>query len=283
MQTITEVVQHSIRYTFVYILCLMIFLVGCDRNSSIPNSSADAPPTISTPLLSETTKITPLTIDSVEAFLSNAAVTPHSQTQIIREEISRIAKDPQIVDALAKQLLTLPVKDIDRHLMILATLGEMRNPEAIQPLVKFIWSDQPFITESAAGKDDSISTTFFNHTGALKARAVEMLAYIGTKEAYEATLEVIAKHIGAEVRIAAIDAFLFNHRDSPEAKAELAKVVLADETKLIGIPRWTNGMNIDEFNARVAEFYRLYPEEQPPVPTIKEGYQNTEKPPISVR
>jgi len=261
----------------------MILLVGCDRNISIPTSSADDPPKISTPLLSEITEITPLTIDSVDAFLSNAAITPHSQTEIIRKEISRISKDPQIIDALAKQLLTLPVKNIDRHLMILATLGEMRNPEAIKPLVEFIWSDQPFTVESTAGKGDSISTSFFNHTGALKARAVEMLAYIGTKEAYQATLEVIAKHVGAEVRIAAIDAFLFNHQDSLEAKAELAKVVLADETKLIGIPRWTNGMNIAEFDARAAEFYRLYPEEQPPVPTIKKGYQNTEKAPISAR
>jgi hypothetical protein len=217
-------------------------------------------------LLPDTIKVLPLSIDTIEQFLASAATSPRSQTDEIRKEISRVATDPQIVDGLATRLLTLPVKDIDRHLMILATLGEMRNPRAIKPLMQFIWSDRPLVVEPRPDHDSRVDTSYFNHSGALQARAVEMLAYIGTTDASTATLDVVARHVGTEVRVAAIDAYLFNNEDSPEAKAALAKIVRPDEAKLIGIPRWTAHMDAREFDTRIAAFYQQYPEEQPPAP-----------------
>ncbi|MGH8583925.1 MAG: hypothetical protein ACREWG_14315, partial [Gammaproteobacteria bacterium] len=162
----------------------MTLITGCASNAPAPTSSADDPPKATSPSLPATITVIPLTVNSVDEFLTNVATIPHSQTDAIRKEISRVAMDPQIVDALAKRLLALPVKDIDRHLMILATLGEMRNPEAIKPLVQFIWSGQPLVVDPNPGQDGHTGSSFFNHAGALKARAAEMLAYIGTKEAY---------------------------------------------------------------------------------------------------
>jgi len=80
-------------------------------------------------------------------------------------------------------------------------------------------------------------------------------------------LEIAASHPGAEVRIAAIDAYLFNHADSAEAKEGLARIVRAEERKLIGIPRFKRGMDVSQFDQLVTDFYRRYPEEMPQWPS----------------
>jgi hypothetical protein len=284
MRSMTRTIRHSLLWPCLFGIAFVVPIAGCANYALVPVSSADDPPKLSTPQLPDTTKVIPLRVDTVDDFLANVGTIPHSETDAITKEISRVATDPHIVDALAKRLLALPVKDIDRHLMILATLGEMQNPLAIKPLMQFIWSDQPLVVEPNPGQGAHLGTSFFSHTGALKARAVEMLAYIGTNEAHAATLEVAARHAGTEVRVAAIDAYLFNHKDSPEAKVELAKAVRPDEAKLIGIPRRTANMDVREFDARVTEFYQRFPEERPQAPIVKGTIENIRQtPPPSSR
>ena len=208
-----------------------------------------------------------LTAKTIDDFLGRVGAIPHSQAESIRAAVARAAADQAVVEELLKQLLTTPITDVGRHLMILSTLGELRNPRAVEPLKEFIWSDRPLVPPQQPGESVDTRTSFFDHDGALRARAAEMLAYIGGRDADAAVLEIAARHPGAEVRIAAIDAYLFNHADSAEAKEGLARIVRAEERKLIGIPRFKRGMDVSQFDQLVTDFYRRYPEEMPQWPS----------------
>jgi hypothetical protein len=221
----------------------------------------------------------PLRADTIDEFVAKVGATPRSQISTIQDAIARSKADSDLVVGLTKRLLVTPVTDVNRHLMILSILGELRDPAAIGSLREFIWSDRPLVPPQAVEGGSGRRTSYFNHDGALKARAAEMLSFIATREADEATLEIASKHSGAEVRIAAIDAYLFNHSDSAEAKEELLKRVRPEERKLVGLPRFKQNMNRAEFDRRIADFYRLYPEEMPqPQKRLEDGIlQKTEK------
>jgi hypothetical protein len=221
----------------------------------------------------------PLRADTIDEFLAKAGATPRSQISTIQNAIARSKVDSEMVLGLTKRLMVTPVTDVSRHLMILSILGELKDPAAIGTLREFIWSDRPLVPPQPVEGGSGRRTSYFNHDGALKARAAEMLSFIGTREADDATLEIAGKHSGAEVRIAAIDAYLFNHSDSAEAKEELITRVRPEERKLVGLPRFKQGMNRAEFDRRVVDFYRLYPEEMPqPQKRLEDGTrQKTER------
>ena len=76
-----------------------------------------------------------------------------------------------------------------------------------------------------------------------------------------------------ELRIAAMDAYLWNHGDTDAAKARLTNIVAKDEVKFVGLPRKTAHMTEaarKDFDQRVTGFYKTYPEELPPPPPVKE-------------
>jgi hypothetical protein len=228
-----------------------------------PSEGLSKPPFVSR----ESVASLPLfTAETIDEFLSRVGAIPHSQAADIRAAIARAATDQEVLEGLLKRLQTTPVTDVGRHLMILSILGELKSARAVEPLKEFIWNERTLVPPQQPGEPGDTRTSFFNHDGALRARAAEMLAYIGGRDADVAVLEIAARHPGAEVRIAAIDAYLFNHADSAEAKEELAKFVRTEERKLIGIPRFKRGMDVRQFDQLVADFYRRYPEEIPQWP-----------------
>ena len=125
-----------------------------------------------------------LTAASVDDFLIWVQSVPQSQTALIRKQIGLAAADNAVIDALAIRLFRIPVQDIGRHLMILAILGETQNPRAVDPLVRFIWFTEPLVAEPVEVLGYGIHTSRFNYNGGLRARAAEMLAYIGTTAGY---------------------------------------------------------------------------------------------------
>ncbi len=211
-------------------------------------------------------KVVPLTASTLDPFLDWAQQVPQSRVDLIKQQALAASTDPAVALALSKRLLELPVVNVDKHLMILAVMGESRNPQFIEPLKKFIWSREPVVTESVGGGTSGSHVSFFSHGRALQSRAAEMLAYIGNAEAFAAARDVISKHPAVEVRIAAIDAYMFNHADSPQARDEITRLAAPGDSKMIGIPRRTRDMNVREFDERMRAFYARYPEEKAPVP-----------------
>ena len=91
-----------------------------------------------------------------------------------------------------------------------------------------------------------------------------MLAFIRTPKALEQVLAIASAHGSRAVRIAALDAYIFNHDDSPEAIERARGAARSSEAKFVGLARRERDGNPHEFDAKVRAFYQRYPEECPP-------------------
>jgi hypothetical protein len=211
----------------------------------------------------------PLSPDTVEAFIAWVAEVPVAQAQLIRDQVAQSAADVQVVDALTKALFQLPAKDFGRHLLILSVLGETRNPRLVGPLTRFIWLPGEAITPPLPAqlgdlKGKERDATLLDTGPILQARAVEMLAYLQIPEAIDQTLNVAAEHPSKVVRVAAIDAYLFNHENDGEAFDRVRRAVREEEQIFVGLPHRSRSMDPAMFDAEVRAFYEQYPEQRPP-------------------
>ena len=235
------------------------------RQSSIPQSLN--PPIFESPTL----PLPPpkaLTADTVEEFIQWVAAVPVSETQRIRDAIAPARGDDALHIALINRLFTLPVTDFGRHQLLLSTLGELRRPDSADYLIRFVNlpGDQIIPLPPRQQGTGGLCTSYLDYCSGLQARAVEMLAYLGTSQALEAVLRAASAHPSRPVRLAAIDAYLYNHQDSSDAMERASAVVRQDEAMFVGLPRRSSLSDPAEFQARLADFYKRYPSEVPPSP-----------------
>ena len=200
-----------------------------------------------------------LRVENIDEFLHWAGGVPRGAADMIRERIAAARGDSTLFDGLLEELWKLPVVDDARHFLLLSTIGELRDGRAATELVRFIW--QPDARISSVAHEVADGCGFGPSTAELlKARAVEMLAYLGAPEAVEETLRVAADHPAPAVRAAAIDAHLFNHDDDPEQMQLLRARVRSDDTSLVGLPRFTRARSPREFDRAIAGFYTRHPD-----------------------
>lgn len=207
-----------------------------------------------------------LSLETLDDFLLWAAATPVGNANVVRQAIAASREQAGLVDGLLARLFDLPVRDLGLHLILLSVIGETGRDEFVEPLSKFIALPEDYIVaRSGAASAHGDHTTYLDGGATLQSRAVEMLAWLKTREALQATLAFAAQHDAAAVRRAALDAYLYNHDESAEAMAAARTAARPDEVRLVGLARRTRGYDRAEFEASVAAFYRLYPAEQPPI------------------
>jgi hypothetical protein len=210
-----------------------------------------------------------LNANAVDAFVRWVAATPVSKAHLVRDAISVARGDDEVLGALVARLFELPVKDFGRHQILLSIIGELRRPEAVEPLMRFV--NLPNTSVLHAPRNDPGSGSYktsFDGSDALQARAVEMLTYLQTPEALKAVLTLASEHSSRAVRLAALNAFTFNHDDNPEAIERARAAARPDEAKFVGLARRSRDFDPVEFDAKVLAFYKRYPEENPPVPNF---------------
>jgi hypothetical protein len=201
-----------------------------------------------------------LTSRTVDDFLSWASRVPNAELHRVKDYLGRVEVTSALNDALHRELLREPIEDVGRHLILLATIGELRHPDAALPLEEFIRREsRESSPEEGVGCQGPI--------GVLEARAVEMLAHLRTAEADTMVLRAIREHPFRAVRAAAVDAYLFNHDDSKQALSAVRRRLRPDERHLVGMARWSKSMDVTEFEAKVDQYYRQHPSELPPPPT----------------
>jgi hypothetical protein len=247
------------------------YLLGSRRQRSniVPKTPLTSrPPPFDTAMIQ---RAPPAQLDahSIDAFVRWVAATPVSNAQAVRDAVAAARTDDEAARALIASFLDLPVRDIGRHQLLVSIIGEMRRPEFAEPLVRFIELPSDSIVRDVSA--DLMGGAYISHLDAaalLKARAVEMLAYLRTAEALQAVLTFASNHDSRAVRLAALDAYTYNHEDSPDAIDRARAAARPDETKLVGLPRLTRDSDPTRFAARIAAFYEQYPEERPPTPHI---------------
>ena len=192
------------------------------------------------------------------------SMTPDNRSEV-KAQIANNKSSGSLVNALSRELVKFPVTDHSRCNAILSVLGEMENAEAIPALVNFVWHVEPKnIVPIQSNDDPNFEPPPPDLRGMLNARAVEMLAYLKTDRAFDEVLRVIREHPLSEVREAAINAYMFNHNDSPEAEAKLRTLVKPEDVRAIGVPRLTSSTDMREFEAKVEARLAQYPDMVPP-------------------
>jgi hypothetical protein len=203
-----------------------------------------------------------LAAGTIDEFLLWAGGVPTGDAEMMRERIASAREDSTLLERLLEELWKLPVRDDTRHFLLLSTIGELRAERAAGELARFIWFPDERISalehEMADGCGFGPSTA-----EVLKARAVEMLAYLGTSEAVEEVVRVAADHPTASVRAAAIDAHLYNHGDAPEEMDRLRGRLRSSDTHLVGLPRFTREANPEAFDRAITDFYTDHPDRRP--------------------
>ena len=234
--------------------------------SKLPQTSG--PPAFNPAMIQRAPQVT-LAAGTIDAFVRWVAETPASDVQDVRDAIAAARADGELGRALIASLFNLPAGDIGQHLLLLSIVGEMRQPEFVEPLMKFIGLPaNSIVNESSNHRACGPCISHLDAAAMLKARAVEMLAWLRTPEALEAVLGFARYHESRVVRLAALDAYTYNHEDSPDAIERARAAARRDEAKLVGLPRFTRDSDPAQFAERMAAFYEQHPEERPPAPHI---------------
>jgi hypothetical protein len=190
-----------------------------------------------------------------------ASASTTEEREVVRKSVSDLARNEAVAKALCLEVFTSRLKDHSRTLIALALLGETRSDTAERCLTEFV--RLPFPTTGHEVHGEIIEQTAL---GTLQAKAVDGLAYRMTASADAEVLRLVREHPSRIVRAEAISAYLWNRKDTAEAKAKLASIVRPDEKIFLDRVRRVSGDNAETFNSKLREFLRQYPELQPPPP-----------------
>lgn len=179
---------------------------------------------------------------------------------VVAEVVASLRQQPGAVEAMARQYRQLPAEAIGQRLMVLGMLGEMKRSDAVAQLREVVWAPLP----PADAQAELLSARDLEEM--VQVKAVQGLAYLATPQADAAVREVIKDHEALHVRISAIDAFMWNHGDSPETAAELYRLLPAELHPYVERPRFYRGMDREEFTQRLRAWQAKWGS-RPQVPT----------------
>jgi hypothetical protein len=198
---------------------------------------------------------------NVANFITWASASVPTEREAARNAIHAAAKNADVVNALADEAFRAQSIDHSRALIVLSILGEMQSSLGESHLDRFAWQSLP--TTGTIVEGDIAEAT---ELATLEAKAVDGLAYLGTATADAEVLRAVSDHASLTVRAEAISAYLWNHNDSPEARAELLKHVRKGEEIYLDRVRRGPGVQASSFNPKLAAFLNQHPEVVPPDP-----------------
>jgi len=199
--------------------------------------------------------------DHVAKFLDWAGASHVDEKEDARGVIAAAAGNKAVILGLMTEIERVQSLDHTRALLAMAILGETRSALAQDYLATFVRRPLPQTGTMIEG--EIIEQT---QAAQLQGKAVDGLAYLNSDSSNKLVMEIIATHPSRIVRAEAINAYLWNHGDSAEARTALARVVRKDEAILLDRVRRAPGDTAATFNAKLERFLALHPEAVPPVP-----------------
>jgi hypothetical protein len=271
-----QCVRSAVSICFASLAAAM--LSGCPEKSSM--ESAPGSKTAGGPRPSEILKQykahspPPLTSPAdVPRFIDWAGASHVDEREDARNAIAAAAGNSAVVQALIKEIERVQTLDHSRALVTLALLGETRSPEAEVFFAEF--ARRPLPKDGPVIEGEIINET---RAAQLQAKAVDGLAYANNETSNKVVTEIITEHPSKIVRAEAINAFLWNHGDSDEARRLVSPFVRKDELILLDRVRRKTGETAESFNRKLDHFLQLHPEAIPPPPEkLPEKLQATQR------
>jgi hypothetical protein len=239
---------------------------ACDRAANSPKQASVAEPTQASvgraltqaPALSGSGESGQ---KSAEAFISWASNSLPGDREAARAAIAAASNDSEVATAVGEVALRSYQADSSRALVALSILGEMRNGAGTGYLKHFL--NMPLPQAGTVVEGEILEQTA---VASLQAKAVDGLAYLRNAEGDEAVLRAVREHPSKIVRAEAIDAYLWNHGDSEEARQTLRGHVRQGEEIFLERIRRVEGQSGEEFNQKLAAYLQAHPELIPPDP-----------------
>jgi hypothetical protein len=203
---------------------------------------------------------------SVKAFVAWASASVPAEREDARRALAQAASKPGVSNAVAAHLCHLSRQalksDHTLALVVLALLGELRNTgPGFRCLVDIAWTALP--TEGTFNEElgglievESLAT--------VEAKAIDGVAYVRTAAGDAEVMRAIASHPSRIVRAEAIDAYLWNHGDTPQAKDRIRALTRdhGEEVFLDRIRR-EDGEGAATFDEKLRAFVAAHPELMP--------------------
>lgn len=249
-----------------------------ERRQAPPSSKTEAGP-LPSEILEKRSQVKPPILEStgeglqrsVAAYISWAAASTQKEKETVRRGLAEVKENRQIGVAFCDYAKRARFNDHSRALVTLGLLGEMKSAAGEACFREFI--ALPLPTQGTVVDGEILERTAL---ASLQAKAVDGLAYLRTPQTDEEVLQLVREHPSRIVRAEAINAYLWNHGDSEEAKQVLRKRVREDEEIFVDRVRWNTGEKAESFNRKLEAFLKTHPEAAAPAPTkLKEGEQGT--------
>jgi hypothetical protein len=169
---------------------------------------------------------------------------------------------PRVARALCAEASQAIASDHTRALLVLSILGELRDRGAGRRcLSEVVRSEAPV---KGPVERESGRVLGAESLEALQAKAVDGLAYLRVDSADQEVLEIAASHPSRAVRAEAVEAFLWNHGDSEQARRLLKDMLPPGDEILLRRLRREDGETAASFDFKITGFIKDYPDLQPP-------------------
>lgn len=168
----------------------------------------------------------------------------------IREAMGILSRQPYAHAAFQSYYRALPPANYRERLFALALIGELRAHESFPLLREVVWSPLPG-TPTVSDQQDGMSERRSEET--VRIKAIHGIGYLRTEEAFEELKRIMREHESKILRASAIDTYLWNRGDAPEAIAELTKLLPKEFHPYIGVVRFHKGVTAQEFSRKLRE------------------------------
>ena len=193
--------------------------------------------------------------DELDRLLHAVASTPSGDRQLIVDTVAAFSDRDAVAELLHEAVLDLPVRDVGRHLILLALVGELRHESSPAVLESFVWlPDEDILPRDShidPQPEEGGSACHFVTGGALQARAAEMLIWVTRGDYEEGVRRILDDHPSVQTRVATIDACAYAANDNPQTLARLLELARDEDRWAIGLPRRTADVDPGEFAALV--------------------------------
>lgn len=189
---------------------------------------------------------------ALDALLPAIYRLPSGEFSRATEALEILRQQSRAVDALMDRYEQLPVIEYMPRMFTVQVIGELRRADAASPLRDILW--RPLPKPESTG--ERMAPRDFEEM--IEVQAVRGLAFLRSDETDREVTQAMLKHESKSVRVAAIDAYLWNHAEDPQARERLRKVLPPDLQPFVDAVRMESGMDPQAFNEALAAWQKQW-------------------------